>query len=81
MSFGLTTDNSQYYRKLYALSVGHTVDCIDDTVYTMALIFSDNCIKSNISLEDAFENIDVTKFDYHLQNILEQKICDCFRKK
>lgn len=81
MSCDLTTDNTQYYRKLYSLSVGHSVDCIDETIHTMALIFSDVHIKAGIDLDNMFEDIDAQKFDYYLQRILENKICDCFLKK
>ncbi len=76
-----TTENMPFNKQIFSLSVGHTPDCVDETVYTMSLLFSEACLKSNLSVEAAFESIKINEFEYYLTKILEEKICDCFKKK
>jgi hypothetical protein len=80
MSSGFTLENTPY-RRIYALSVGHTVECIDDSINALTLVYASKCIKENIPMENLFTNFTILTFDYILKQTLENKICSCFRKK
>ena len=80
MSFELTAENIPFNKKIFALSVGHTEECVDETVYSMSLHFSEACSKANLNMAEAFKAITIAQFEDYLCNILEQKYCNCFKR-
>ena len=81
MSYDLTTENIPFDKKIFALSVGHTTDCVDETVYTMSLLFSEACSKANLNSNESLKSVTISEFEYYLCKILEEKLCDCFKRK
>ena len=76
----VTQENAPAFRKTFALSVGHTEDCIEETVTDMAGLLSKVCVTYEAPIDEIIEQIGVERFDTHLRKILEQKECDCFKR-
>jgi hypothetical protein len=71
--------NEREYREKFSKEIGHTMDCIDETITDMAIIFAKVCssfAKGGIP-DQVLASMDVEQFDEHIRKILETKECNC----
>lgn len=79
MSDIVTPQNEDKWRIQFAKDVGHTYDCVYETVFDMSELFRKVCKAFDIedSIEEILETIPVECFDKHLREILDSKECNC----
>lgn len=78
----VTKFNEAEWRQKFCDDVGHTNECVDETVKEMAQLVAKVCSSFGISSVDEFieKAIGVEKFDKHLREILQDKKCDCKKR-
>lgn len=83
MSTEVNTFNESMLRQEFCDSVGHTKECInetlDDMLQLMAKVAYVNGIPQYLAEENYMKNITVEAFEEHLLKILNQKECECDR--
>ena len=81
MADEITSDNIGLYKKAFSLSVGHTEECVEETVQEMANMINTVCESLNAPSDKVMDGIGLEQFDDALKQILEEKDCDCFKPK
>ena len=77
MSELVTKDNIKQFQQAFALTEGHTMDCVDETVEQMANLLKTTCMIQQVPVEAIVESMDVEDFDVKLRKILQSKDCNC----
>lgn len=76
----VTPMNAELFRKQFAVTSGHSVECIAETVSLMAKVMTGVCAASDVppeAIQDIIAGVDIELFEKHLLAILDQKDCDC----
>ena len=66
---------------MFALSHGHTEECVDETIQNMVTVLSHMSKGFNISLEEVLLQMGAERIEEKISQILEQKNCECLVKK
>jgi len=77
----LIPDDYETFKKMFALSHGHTEECVDETIQNMVTVLSHMSKGFNISLEEVLLQMGAERIEEKISQILEQKNCECLVKK
>ncbi len=73
--------NELKYREAFCESVGHSMDCVENTIDKMVTVL--NAVSQIYNVTDItslIEQMGVEKFEHHLTRLIFHKQCDCKRK-
>lgn len=73
----VTAANEELYRRAFAHMQKHSMECIEETVTDMAIMFSKVCSVFDVPMDEVIKTITIEQFDYHLRKILDSKHCSC----
>lgn len=77
----LTRENEEDFKNKFASMVGHTTECIEDTVNSMSASLHIECLANDTNVTDALNNLSIEDFDNDLRDLLFKKNCSCGRTK
>ena len=77
----VTKDNEAEWRQKFCDDVGHTHECVEDTVNKMANIIRAVADIHNAPVDAIIEMIGVEEFDRRLRQLLSLKECNCGNDK
>lgn len=74
----VTKFNEAEWREKFSVDVGHSMECIEETVNEMAKMVAKVCDAfGGIPTDKLIEQMGVEEFDKHLRAILSTKKCNC----
>ncbi len=81
MSEEVNIFNELQFRQKFTDEVGHTVECvsetIDDMLSLMAKTYLSHGIPEEFAVTDAMTSLELDESELHLRSILSQKECEC----
>jgi len=75
----ITEENKKDFEDQFCKSVGHSNDCVRDTVEHMADMLQAKCKKKNLDPNDILKEMSVEDFDAEIRLALNSKACNCGR--
>lgn len=76
----LIQNDISLFIKIFALSVGHTEQCVEETIATVVLQIEQVCSLINIPIEKFFMIIGQNIIEQRICDLLDQKDCDCLKQ-
>lgn len=75
----ITPENEQEFRDQFCTEVGHSNECVDDTVHEMSLQLKEYAFSKRIDPSAYLKSLTVEEFDQKLKHLLMIKACNCGR--
>lgn len=77
----LIPDDYATFKKMFALSHGHSEECVDETIQSLVSVLQHMCKGFNISLEEVLLQMGAEHIENRISQILEEKECECLVKR
>jgi hypothetical protein len=77
----ITAENERNLRDQFCNEVGHTDECVNDTVGVMASQLREKAYSEHMHPADYLKTMSLVEFDERLRGLLLVKTCDCGRTK